>query len=131
MPANRGTRSRRTSQPRPSARIAEPASSPLGETGAWSSEDWSRYLTDRFELPIEVSFGRSRSAPVQARAFETADGEAGWQLIWKKWLSKQLARPDSAALLLVAQVATDLRDAARARIDRTEALWETTGTFLP
>lgn len=32
--------------------------------------------------------------------------------------------------LLVAQVATELQDAAQARIDRTEALWEATGTFL-
>ena len=80
MPADRGTRSRRTPQPRPSARIAEPGSSPLDATCQWSEEDWSRFLTDRFELPIQVSFGRSRSAPVQARAFETPDGQAGWQL---------------------------------------------------
>ncbi|MDG1051378.1 MAG: hypothetical protein P8R46_14310 [Planctomycetota bacterium] len=76
MPARRGTRSRRTPQPRPSARIAEPTDSPA----AWCEADWSRFLTDRFELPIEVSFGRSRSAPVQARAFEAADGQTGWQL---------------------------------------------------
>ena len=35
------------------------------------------------------------------------------------------------AELLVAHVATQLRDDARARIDRTEALWEATETFLP
>ena len=34
------------------------------------------------------------------------------------------------AELLVAHVATQLRDEAQARIDRTEALWEATGTFL-
>jgi len=34
------------------------------------------------------------------------------------------------AELLVAQVASELRDAARDKIDRTEALWEATGTFL-
>jgi DNA-binding MurR/RpiR family transcriptional regulator len=34
------------------------------------------------------------------------------------------------AELLVAHVATELRDEARERIDRTEALWEATGTFL-
>jgi len=36
----------------------------------------------------------------------------------------------AAAELLVAQVATQLQDVARNRIDRTEALWEATGTFL-
>jgi len=35
-----------------------------------------------------------------------------------------------AAELLVAEVAAQLRDTARARIDRTEALWERTDTFL-
>lgn len=34
------------------------------------------------------------------------------------------------AELLVAQVATELQDAAQARIDRTEALWEAADTFL-
>jgi len=34
------------------------------------------------------------------------------------------------AELLVAQVASQLRDEARERIDRTEALWKSTGTFL-
>ncbi len=37
----------------------------------------------------------------------------------------------AVAELLVAHVATQLRDKARARIDRTEAIWEATGTFLP
>jgi len=36
----------------------------------------------------------------------------------------------AVAELLVAQVAAELRDDARERIDRTEALWESTGTFL-
>ena len=36
----------------------------------------------------------------------------------------------AVAELLVASVATRLRDKARDRIDRTEALWEATGTFL-
>ncbi len=36
----------------------------------------------------------------------------------------------AAAELLVAHVATRLQDQARERIDRTEALWEATGTFL-
>lgn len=36
----------------------------------------------------------------------------------------------AAAELLVAYVATQLHDEAQARIDRTEALWEATGTFL-
>lgn len=35
----------------------------------------------------------------------------------------------AAAELLVAQVARDLEDGARERVDRTEALWERTGTF--
>ena len=37
----------------------------------------------------------------------------------------------AAAELLVAHLATRLRDEARERIDRTEAMWEATGTFLP
>lgn len=36
----------------------------------------------------------------------------------------------AVAELLVAHVARELRDAASERIDRTEALWEATGTFL-
>jgi len=36
----------------------------------------------------------------------------------------------AAAELLVAHVATQLEDEARLRIDRTEALWRATGTFL-
>lgn len=76
MPARKGTRSRRTPQPRPSARIVEPTDPPAD----WCESDWSQFLTERFELPIEVSFGRSRSAPVQARAFETPEGQSGWQL---------------------------------------------------
>jgi DNA-binding MurR/RpiR family transcriptional regulator len=35
----------------------------------------------------------------------------------------------AAAELLVAQVSRDLKDKARDRIDRTEALWDATGTF--
>ena len=35
-----------------------------------------------------------------------------------------------AAELLVARVASELRDEARQRIDRLEALWQATGTFL-
>ncbi len=35
------------------------------------------------------------------------------------------------AELLVAHVASELHEIARDRIDRTEALWEATGTFLP
>jgi len=76
MSAPKGTRSRRTPQPRPSARVTEP----LATTGEWNEADWSRFLTERFEHPVEVSFGRSRSAPVQARAFETPEGLPGWQL---------------------------------------------------
>ncbi|MDH3785428.1 MAG: hypothetical protein OEV00_08900, partial [Acidobacteriota bacterium] len=37
----------------------------------------------------------------------------------------------AAAELLVAQVSRDLKKDARDRIDRTEALWDTTGTFCP
>jgi DNA-binding MurR/RpiR family transcriptional regulator len=37
----------------------------------------------------------------------------------------------AAAELLVAQVSRDLKDKARDRIDRTEALWDVTGTFYP
>ena len=37
----------------------------------------------------------------------------------------------AVAELLVARVAAELPDEARERIDRTEALWEATGTFLP
>ncbi len=37
----------------------------------------------------------------------------------------------AAAELLVAQVSRDLKDKARDRIDRTEALWDATGTFYP
>jgi DNA-binding MurR/RpiR family transcriptional regulator len=35
------------------------------------------------------------------------------------------------AELLVAHIATELHETAREQIDRTEALWEATGTFLP
>jgi len=35
----------------------------------------------------------------------------------------------AAAELLVAQVARELRDEAKERIDRTEAMWDSTGTF--
>ena len=35
----------------------------------------------------------------------------------------------AVAELLVAHIANELRDEARARIDRTEALWEATDTF--
>jgi DNA-binding MurR/RpiR family transcriptional regulator len=37
----------------------------------------------------------------------------------------------AAAELLVAQVSRDLKTRARDRIDRTESLWEATGTFCP
>jgi DNA-binding MurR/RpiR family transcriptional regulator len=37
----------------------------------------------------------------------------------------------AAAELLVAQVSYDLKEDARDRIDRTEALWDATGTFCP
>jgi DNA-binding MurR/RpiR family transcriptional regulator len=37
----------------------------------------------------------------------------------------------ATAELIVAHVAAQLRDDARTRIDRTEELWEATGTFLP
>lgn len=37
----------------------------------------------------------------------------------------------AVAELLVAHIASELRDDARARIDRTEALWEATETYLP
>ena len=37
----------------------------------------------------------------------------------------------AAAELLVAQVSRDLKEEARDRIDRTEALWDATGTFYP
>ena len=36
----------------------------------------------------------------------------------------------TAAELLVAQVASELGDAARERIDRLETIWRSTGTFL-
>ncbi|MGB0330684.1 MAG: hypothetical protein ACPGPE_02565 [Planctomycetota bacterium] len=80
MPAERGTRSRRTPQPRPSARVTESSRPQAAGTGDWTEADWSQFLTERFSLPIQVSFGRSRSAPVQARAFEAAEGQQGWQL---------------------------------------------------
>lgn len=76
MPSPKRTRTRRTEQPRPSPRVTDP----LGTDAEWCEEAWSSFLTERFEIPVEVSFGRSRTAPVQARAFETADGRAGWQL---------------------------------------------------
>jgi DNA-binding MurR/RpiR family transcriptional regulator len=37
----------------------------------------------------------------------------------------------AAAELLVAQVSRDLKDEARDRLDRTEVLWEATGTYCP
>ena len=37
----------------------------------------------------------------------------------------------AAAELLVAQVSRDLKASARDRIDRTESLWDATGTFCP
>jgi len=60
--------------------VTEPTAPETAEPEAWTEANWSHFLTERFSLPIEVSFGRSRSAPVQARAFEAAGGQQGWQL---------------------------------------------------
>ena len=60
--------------------MTEPTAPETAEPGEWTEANWSHFLTERFSLPIEVSYGRSRSAPVQARAFEAAGGQQGWQL---------------------------------------------------
>ncbi|MEM6571023.1 MAG: hypothetical protein AAF957_21605 [Planctomycetota bacterium] len=46
----------------------------------WSASDWAVFLTDRFGLPVRVHYGRSRTAPVQARAFQAAPDVVGWEL---------------------------------------------------
>ncbi len=58
----------------PSARIVE------ARADVWSADDWSEFLTQRFGTTVRVTYGRSRSAPVQARAFHPRPGETGWDL---------------------------------------------------
>lgn len=61
-----------------------------GET-PWSAACWESFLAGRFEFPIRVIYGRSRSAPVQARALRatatarrrartTEPSGQGWEL---------------------------------------------------
>lgn len=58
----------------PSARIVE------ARVDVWSADDWSEFLTQRFGAIVRVTYGRSRSAPVQARAIHPRPGETGWDL---------------------------------------------------
>ncbi len=59
-----------------------------GTIQVWSEEDWSSYLEERFGFPVRVRYGRSRTAPVQARAARlpragapaSPDPTVGWEL---------------------------------------------------
>jgi hypothetical protein len=56
----------------------------------WSAAQWEAFLKGRFDFPIRVIYGRSRSAPVQARALRATTAAAhsrggpraieGWEL---------------------------------------------------
>lgn len=51
--------------------------------GPLTEQDWERFLTDRLGAPMLVTFGRSRSAPVQARPLRgkgRAAGPRGWEI---------------------------------------------------
>lgn len=44
------------------------------------ADDWSRFLTERLGTPVRASFGRSRTAPVQARVGRTDSGDPVWEI---------------------------------------------------
>lgn len=50
--------------------------------GRWSTDDWARFLTERLDLDVSVTFGRSRSAPVQARSARShrSPGTYVWEI---------------------------------------------------
>ena len=41
--------------------------SPARPGSIWSTEEWSRFLTEGLNVPVEVRYGRSRSVPVAAK----------------------------------------------------------------
>ncbi|MEM9802716.1 MAG: hypothetical protein AAGA20_20490 [Planctomycetota bacterium] len=58
------------------ARIATEGSPQTG----WACENWAAFLSERLGHPVRVTYGRSRTAPVQARAYQDEGGESGWEL---------------------------------------------------
>ncbi len=50
--------------------------------GDWSSKDWEGFLRERLDLDVRVTFGRSRSAPVQARSApsRSTSGTYVWEI---------------------------------------------------
>ncbi|MEE2940172.1 MAG: hypothetical protein VX460_07305 [Planctomycetota bacterium] len=51
-----------------------------GGDGPLDERGWSRWLTERLGEPVRVDFGRSRTAPVQARAGHDDRGEHVWEI---------------------------------------------------
>lgn len=51
-----------------------------GGNGAQDERAWSRFLTERLGSPVRVDFGRSRTAPVQARAGRDERGGHVWEI---------------------------------------------------
>ncbi len=62
--------------------------SQITDDAAWSAAHWEAFLEGRFEFPIRVIYGRSRSAPVQAKALRASKRRGrtaepaiqGWEL---------------------------------------------------
>lgn len=48
--------------------------------GPLDEREWSRWLTERLGAPVRVDFGRSRTAPVQARAGRDDRGGHVWEI---------------------------------------------------
>ena len=48
--------------------------------GPLDEREWSRWLTERLGAPVRVEFGRSRTAPVQARAGHDDRGGHVWEI---------------------------------------------------
>ncbi len=51
-----------------------------GGDGPLDERAWSRWLTERLGAPVRVDFGRSRTAPVQARAGHDERGGQVWEI---------------------------------------------------
>lgn len=48
--------------------------------GAFDERDWRLFLEERLSTKIRVSFGRSRTAPVQARTLTLRGGHSAWEI---------------------------------------------------